>query len=95
MVHLYETCLVYWLEEEGVGSVCHGILLYVKLLWCMGLPWVYVHCVLCETSGCKGVQIYGQWRCNGVAWIYGQLAGGRCNRSIGLSIMGICAFCNL
>ena len=33
--------------------------------------------------GCNGVAwIYGQLaggRCNGVAWIYGQLAGGRCN----------------
>ena len=33
--------------------------------------------------GCNGVAwIYGQLaggRCNGVTWIYGQLAGGRCN----------------
>ena len=42
---------IYAQLDEGVGSICHGILLYVKLLCCMGLPWVYVHYALCETYG--------------------------------------------
>ena len=28
---------IYAQLEEGVESVCHGILLYVKLLWCIGV----------------------------------------------------------
>ena len=32
------------LNEEGVGSICHGymcIVLYVKLMWCTGFPEIY------------------------------------------------------
>ena len=35
-----------------------------------------------------GSMVNWQGRCNSVAWIYGQLAGGQ-------SVMGICAFCNM
>ena len=55
---------IYGQLEEGVGSICHGILLHVKLLWCMGLPWVYVHCALCQT--------YGVQQCSMDLWSIGK-----------------------
>ena len=61
-VMVFQRSLLNW--RRGVGSVSHGILLYVKLLWCMGLPWVYVHCVLCET--------YGVWQCCMDLWSIGR-----------------------
>ena len=71
------------------GSICHGqmcILLYVKLIGCNGVAWIYGQ--LGGGSICHGymcillnVKLIG---CNGVSWIYGPLGGP--------FAMGICAF---
>ena len=68
MWHWYS---VYWCSRDVWsivgGYICHWymcILLYVKLIWCIGvpeiygqlgvygvhLPWVYVHCSICDTT---------------------------------------------
>ena len=57
------------------GSICIGykcIILYMKLIWCNGVAWIY--------GQWRGIHL--PWVfvtliwCSGVAWIYGQLMGG-------------------
>ena len=47
------------------------IVLYVKLMWCSGLPWIY--CQLEEGWGQSVMKLI--W-CSGLTWIYGQLGVG-------------------
>ena len=79
------------MDYAQLGAICHGyicILLYVKLIGCNGVAWIYGQ-LQGEGYICHGymcillyVKLLG---CNGVAWIYGQL-------EVGPSAMGICAF---
>ena len=52
------------------------ILLYVKLIWCSGVPEIYGQLE-------EGVKLI--W-CSAAPWIYGQL------EEVGMSVLGICAF---
>ena len=63
----------------GGRSICHGymcILLYVRLMGCNGVAWIY--CQLAGGSSVMGMCILLYMKligCHGFAWIYGQLAG--------------------
>ena len=61
------------------------ILLYVKLMWCSGISYIYGQLeegpwYMCILLYIKIIQ------CSGIPYIYGQLEGGT-------SALGICAFC--
>ena len=99
------TSMFDWRRGHGVSLQWHSTTCETALVYgsAMGI------CSLCSISDLWGVTVlHGsmvnwQGRCNGIAWIYGQLAGGRCNSVAwiygqlagGQSVMGICAFCNM
>ena len=64
-----------------MGSLCHRymcIVLYVKLMRCNGVAWIYAHLEgvsICHRYMC--IVLYVKlMRCNGIAWIYAQLEEG-------------------
>ena len=71
------------------------ILLYVTLIWCNGIPYIY-----CQLECWRGGYIYPQYMCilqyvklmwcNIIPYIYCQLVWGR-----GRCILSICAFCHM
>ena len=69
-----------------MGSVCHGILLYVKLLWCSGVT--YIYCRLEEGWGqsSMGICAFLLYKklilCSGFPEIYAQL-----EEAVGQSVM--------
>ena len=64
------------------------ILLYVKHLWCSGIPYIYGQLegrYICPKYMCILLYVKHMW-CSGIPYIYGQLEGGT-------SALSICAFC--
>ena len=63
------------------------ILLYVKLLWCSSIPYIYgqLEGVHCTKYMCILLYVKLIW-CSRIPYIYGQLEGGT-------SALSICAFC--
>ena len=76
-----------------MGSLYHRymcILLYVKLMQCSGVAWIYGRLTGGASIwfGYMCILLYVKLiLCSGVAWIYGQLRG------VGPSGLGVCAFC--
>ena len=53
------------------------ILLYVKLIWCTGIPYIYCQFEwgsICPKYMCIVLYVKCIW-CNGIPYIYGQLKG--------------------
>ena len=69
-------CMIDWR-----GSICHAyicILLYVKLMQCSGVEWIYDQLMggsICQVYICILPYVKLIW-CSGVAWIYGWLEEG-------------------
>ena len=62
------------------------ILLYVKLIWCSGIPYIYDQMegrYICPEYMCILLYVKLIW-CSGIPYIYGQLEEGG---------LGRCAFC--
>ena len=97
------------------GSICHGYMCngFAYIYAWLEEGWGMSAMAFYYMWNCLGVWVCHEYMCivyyvrlmgcNGVAWIYGQLAGRRC-KSVALiygqsaggqSVMGICAFCNM
>ena len=82
-VAVYNTSMVNW---RGLWYMC--ILLYVKLMWCSSIPYIYGQLergYICHKYVCILPYVKLMW-CSGILEIYGWLEGGTCAR-------GICAYC--
>ena len=157
-VMVFHGSIVNWRRRDSLSWQLLGVMVFQRsiLNWLgVDLPYVYVHCAICETylvywfsrdicligwgggvslpwhsTTCETAFVYWsamgicalctmrdlwdvrvlhvsmvnwQGRCNGVAWTYGQLAGGKCNGVAwiygqlvgGQYVMSTCAFCNM
>ena len=47
------------------------MVVYVKLIWCSGLPWIYA-----QLEEGWGQSVMKLIQCSGLTWIYGQLEEG-------------------
>ena len=79
----FHRSMVNW--RRGPWYIC--ILLYVKLIWCSGIPYIYVQLggeYICPGYMCILLYVKLIW-CSGIPQIYGLLEGAT-------SALGICAF---
>ena len=90
-VLVFQRSMLNW--RRGLGSICHRymcIVLYMKLIWCIGFPEIYAcleegvqsvigRCALCYIWNISGVKVF---QTSMLDW----------KRGWGQSAMGICAF---
>ena len=84
MSNVFSVVVFHTLWSIGVG----GILLYVKLIWCTGIPYIYGQLeggYICPKYMCILLYVKRIW-CSGIPYIYDQLEGVT-------STWSICAFC--
>ena len=83
---VFHTSIVNW-SGANIYPEYMCILLYVKLIWCNSIPYIYgqLEGYICLQYMCIVLYVKHIW-CNGIPYIYGQLEWG-------VHVSWVCAFC--